>query len=111
MIDEIQALMPLLEKISDGAVWAFAIYMFVKGLAVIVWPITVVVAVYFLVKYLSQMVNGVEHVKLYDIRTKNGCRYVGKPSEIEELFDIMGKGYKTIGSYEVRDTIKKLESS
>lgn len=75
MIEEIKALMPLLERISDGALWAFGIYMLVKVISIVIWPITLGLIVIQGFPRLLKIISGSQGVGEADLYKLN---YKGK---------------------------------
>jgi len=71
MIEEIQAILPLLEKISDGALFAFLVFMLVQVVSILIWPLSLVLI---LVKGLPQIIKSLfsaaGEIDLYRLKSK-----------------------------------------
>lgn len=112
MIDEITALMPILEKISDGALWAFAIFMLVKIVSVVVWPICLV---FLAVKVLPAMLRAImgdvraPEVDLYRLEYKGerlDHHYIGGYSELAEFMTWVANGRTYIHGHDLKKIIE-----
>ena len=109
MIDEMQMLMDVIGQITDGALWAFGIYMVVKVVAITVWPIILLLVVgkIAVVFYRLIAANGLEEktIDLYEILYK-GTRYgqyVGSGGELEDfLGELRNEGERYINSSDLR---------
>lgn len=94
MIEEIQALMPILEKISDGALWAFGIFMAVKIVNIVVWPVVLAFIALKAIPVISGLFVKVDDrkVDLYEMRYRGaslGARYIGDLGELTGLMNAM----------------------
>jgi len=109
MIDEIKALMPLLEQISEGALWAFLIFMFVKALGIIIWPISAMFIMSKVVVTLPRIFSkGPEDIDLYNF-TYEGSRegqYVGKKEALSEFLNWAKKGSTYVHSSDLKDIME-----
>jgi len=89
MIEEIQAILPLLEKISDGALFAFLVFMLVQVVSILIWPLSLVLI---LVKGLPQIIKSLfsatGEIDFYRLKYKgreSGCHYIGDEDVLTEF--------------------------
>ena len=89
MIEEIQAILPLLEKISDGALFAFLVFMLVQVGSILIWPLSLVAVA---IKGLPQIINSLfgttGEIDLYRLKYKgreSGCHYIGDEDVLTEF--------------------------
>lgn len=119
MIEEIRALMPLLEQISSGAIWAFAIYMLVKVIGVIIWPIVFValaiIARPLVAKALAPKAPQKEEIDLYRLthegRVVGG--YIGERSVLIDFFNALVQDgrYDYVYTNDLRDATAKIRGA
>lgn len=114
MLEEIQALMPILERISDGALWAFVVFMFVNMLDVLVWPIiflsVVVVAGTTLTKVLrsTSEIGEIDFHRLTLSDSGLKCSYIGESKGLEEFFQWASKASGGSGKYLHHHDLEKI---
>lgn len=104
MIEEIQALMPLFDRISDGAFWAFVVYMAVKVVAVLVWPVAFVVILLRATAVLPKVFaaeNEPRSIELYDLEFKGEvvAHYLGDRKTLADFFTWAASDKGTYGGY------------
>lgn len=115
MIEEIQALMPILEKISDGAMWAFLIFMLTKTVGIVVWPVVLCFGTIKLaaaIVSISRANNGQGEIDLYYMKYEGkslGYKYIGDFEDISKLFALLGRNGKFIHSADVQRVISDIE--
>jgi hypothetical protein len=108
MIEEIQAILPLLEKISDGALYAFMLFMFVQIISVIIWPLSFM----FVFKCAPNIIKamwGEGEIDFYKLNYKGratGFSYIGSESNLLEFLGSLSCGSYLHGS-DLREFIKK----
>ena len=109
MIEEIQALMPILDKISEGALWAFIVYMTVNTISILVWPMCLVVV---LLKgfnlVLKSCADSVDTIKVTRLGGTE-ITYLGTLSTFKDLLLQMSNGHKYLHDSEVSAAIAKLK--
>lgn len=115
MIEEIRALMPLLEQISSGAIWAFAIYMLVKVIGVIIWPIVFVALAMIVRPVIAQVFAPApaqkEEIDLYKIthEGRSVARYIGEKSALVQFMNALpSDGSPYIHGSDLREAAKKI---
>jgi len=107
MIEEIQALMPILDKISDGALWAFVIFMFVKTIGIVVWPIVLSLMVIKVATKIS-MFSAKQEVDLYKLQYKGTdvVSYIGDKKTLEKFFSTIGGSTGYVHGSDLRKIMK-----
>jgi len=98
MIEEIQAILPLLDKISDGALYAFLVFMLVQMMSVLVWPFCFVVLVKTVPRIIKAFMPEVGTIDVYRLHYKgkdSGFGYIGTEDALTEFFKSLAPG----GSY------------
>jgi len=88
MIEEIQAILPLLDKISDGALYAFLVFMFVQTVAVLIWPLCFVVLVKAVPRIIKAFMPELNTINLYRLHYKgkdSGFGYIGTEDALTEF--------------------------
>jgi hypothetical protein len=111
MIEEIQAILPLLEKISDGALYAFMLFMFVQVISVIIWPLSFM----FVFKCAPNIIKAmwgksntgtIDFYKLNYKGRATGFSYIGSESDLLEFLGSLSYGSYLHGS-DLKEFIKK----
>lgn len=113
MIEEIQAILPLLEKISDGALFAFLVFMLVQVVSVLIWPLSLVVV---LVKGLPQIIRSLfsatGEIELYRLNYKgknSGYHYIGDEDVLTEFLKSLSTG-SYIHSSDLKKFMEKIKN-
>jgi hypothetical protein len=113
MIEEITALMPLLDKISDGALWAFLIYMAVVLCTSFVWPVTIGLVLVSATKHFLRAMTSdcVKEVDIRRMRLTNGkSLYVhSTDKDFEDLFLTIAGG-SAIHTSDIRSAMEKINA-
>jgi hypothetical protein len=111
MIEEIQAILPLLEKISDGALYAFMLFMFVQVISVIIWPLSFMVVVSVVPNIIKALLydGSKGTIDFYRLNCKGratGFSYIGSESDLLEFLGSLSYGSYLHGS-DLKEFIKK----
>tara|TARA_R110000851_G_scaffold115675_4_gene241626 strand:- start:7748 stop:8098 length:351 start_codon:yes stop_codon:yes gene_type:complete len=109
MLEEIQALMPILERISDGALWAFLIFMFVKMLGILIWPIILLFVVTIAGKYVVQIARDprVGEIDVYNIKYNGNYVKTYYAGDIKTLSDFLSWASSS-GGYVISSDLKRI---
>ncbi len=95
MIEEIQALMPLLEQLTDGALYGLIIYMVWSFMMQLIWPVVWVVILLkgFNLSYSWLMKSKTVGIEVIDETWLNSeglpVRFLGDADKIKQLLSVM----------------------